>query len=242
MCNGGSKLYIAKTPAIASDVVSRIRFFECVQLVEGRVRRSLQAVRAGKATPQQALQSAVQQLAAELSEDQFSTIVDYFSAKHTQGQLSGAKQLLLQALCTVKQQQQQPRRQALQDQQQAKLCPDPGSLLSSKTSAPGTVSPAFQQPQQQHHHQQHHQQAFPGLTAARDTQDVRRYRDQSTPLGPFQHLQQLTSAQQQQQQPQQQGTQQNPSTNRQQQDAPASAVADGGKCQAFKQGLSPLQV
>lgn len=204
------------------------------------MRRSLQAVRAGKATPQQALQSAVQQLAAELSEQQFSTIVDYFSAKHTQGQLSGAKQLLLQALCTVKQQQ-QPHRQ----DQQAKLCPDPGSLLSSKTSAPGTVSPAFLQPQHQHHHQQHHQhhqQAFPGLTAARDTQGVRRCRDQSTPPGPFQHLQQLPSAQQQQQQQYKQGAQQSPSTNLQQQDAPASAAADGGKCQAFKQGLSPLQV
>jgi hypothetical protein len=216
-----------------------------VQLVEGRVRRSLQAVRAGKATPQQALQSAVQQLSAELSQQQFATIVDYFSAKHTQGQLSGAKQLLLQALCTVnqQQQQQQPRRQ--DQQQQAKPCPD--SLLSSKTSAPGTVTPAFQQqpPQQQHHQQQHYQKSFPGLPAAAgNTQDVRRSRDQSTPPGPFQHLQQLTSAQQHQRPQQQQGTQQIPCTDSQQQDAPplAAAAAGGGKCRAFKQGLSPLQV
>jgi hypothetical protein len=48
------------------------------------------------------LQTVVQQLFAELSGQQFQQLVDYFKFKQTTGQLTAARQLLLQLLCAVR--------------------------------------------------------------------------------------------------------------------------------------------
>lgn len=200
------------------------------------MRKSLAAVKTGESTPQQALQSVVQQLSKELSEQQFSLLVEHFQTKHTKGKLCAAKQLLLQALCAVR----VPSTHDTRQQQPDQSCHHPISTISSKTSAAAHISPVVLQPWQSK------QEVFRGLPLAAAAAavgsaaafDASTSRDQNTPLGAV-HQQLLL--QQQQHQQQQQNTQHRPGSGTQTA-AIAASAAGSNRHQAFRQSLSQLQV
>jgi hypothetical protein len=205
-----------------------------LQLVEQRVRKGLAAIKTGESTPQQALQSVVRQLSKELSEQQFSLLVDHFQTKHTKGKLCAAKQLLLQALCAVR----VPKTHDTREQQPDQSCPNHSSTISSKTSAVVPISPVFLQPCRS---KQEDFFALPSTAAAAvvasaATRDTSRPRDQNNPLGAVH--QQLLSEQQQQQQ----ATQHNAGSDTPTAAALAACTAGSSRHEAFRQSLSPLQV
>eukprot|EP00775_Hariotina_reticulata_P012168 gene12168-12306_t len=68
------------------------------QLVEKRVRGSLQLVKRGEATPQQALTAVVKKLAEDLSETQFQSLVNYFKPEAA---TSGSGSTEIARDCTV---------------------------------------------------------------------------------------------------------------------------------------------
>jgi hypothetical protein len=76
--------------------------FCCLQLVERRVRNSLQLIQRGELTASQALRAVVNCLADELTDHQYQCLVCYFKLKQAKGQLAPAKQLLLQQLYNAK--------------------------------------------------------------------------------------------------------------------------------------------
>jgi len=87
------------------------------------VRASLQLVKRGEATPQQALTAVVHKLAEELTNTQFQSLINYFKNKQAQGSLVPAKQLLLHCLqsarvSTISGPAQQQHQQQQQQQQQ----------------------------------------------------------------------------------------------------------------------------
>eukprot|EP00878_Enallax_costatus_P023130 GHUV01024591.1.p1 GENE.GHUV01024591.1~~GHUV01024591.1.p1 ORF type:complete len:197 (+),score=36.47 GHUV01024591.1:179-769(+) len=78
------------------------------ELVERRVRGSLKLVQRGELSAQQALKSVVNRLADELTDSQYHSLIAYFRAKESQGQLAPAKQLLLRRLTAAKSSQSVP--------------------------------------------------------------------------------------------------------------------------------------
>lgn len=212
------------------------------------MRKSLASVKIGQSTPQQALQSVVHQLAKELSEQQFCFLLDYFQTKHTKGQLSGAKQLLLQALCAVRSPAKQDTREQQQQPGQTQYL-DPSSAISNKTPAAG-VGPALAQTWQQQQQQDIKSQVSKAAAGtAGHAQDIRFSRDQHTPPPAAVQHKQVLSAQhllQQQQVLVTPGSCLTAGTSGSQAAAATAGVdapvKGSSKWRAFKQALPPLQV
>lgn len=181
------------------------------------------------------------QLAKELSEQQFCLLLDYFQTKHTKGQLSGAKQLLLQALCAVRSPAKQDTRKQQQQPDQTQYL-GPSSAITNKTFAAG-VSPALAhtwQQQQRLDLQSHIQKA--AAAPAGLAQDVGSARDQHTPPPAAVQHKQSVSAQHEQQQHQQQQVLVTPAGSQAAAVGVDAPVKGNSRWQAFKQGLLPLQV
>ena len=193
-------------------------------------------VKSGQTTPQQALQQVVQQLASELTDQQFSLLLEEIEFKRSRGSLSGAKQLLLESLCTVRHSQTNRNLQDAFDQQQDVRHKGPSSN-SSKHSTAGVVSPAFwhtSQQQQQKDCVKTSTFAAAAAAAATSGRDISPGRDQGQCSTP-QH------APVKQQHSQQQQQQQDPLVFAHTSD---QAAAGGSKLKAFaaRQGLGPLQL
>lgn len=190
------------------------------QLVEQRVKRSLSRVASGRDTPQQALQTVVQQLHQELSGQQFQQLVDYFKFKQTTGQLTAAKQLLLQLLCAVRIPASGHATYKEQGQQYS------ATLCNSKAAAASSAGCLQSLQHQQQHAALEETAQVAAASSAADTSSRRR--DQAlSPAGPSQQ-QELRSA-----------------LPNFYSSTPAASVAASGsssKALAFRQSLSPLQL